>query len=272
MPSEKKLPWFPLFVADFVFGTKTLSNASVGIYLRLLCEQWDSGPINKKTAHMIARAKIPADVLAKFSERDGCLVNDRLERVRSEQLEEIRKKKERSIKGAEARWKHTPKRCSSNAEAMLEVCQSESESESESTDSSDEESVSCDEPKNGSPPEDYLLTFPCVKGRSGKTKWHLTESKLAEYVEAFPGVEVLAECRKALQWCRDNATKRKTWEGMPKFIGSWLSRAQNDGRNNGRSIGTGVGSQSLFNREQQREHEQLGTIATWASKRAVSGG
>ncbi len=51
-------------------------------------------------------------------------------------------------------------------------------------------------------------------------------AKLAEYRQAFPGVDALSECRKALQWCLDNPIRRKTFGGMPKFLGSWLGRAQ----------------------------------------------
>lgn len=72
-----------------------------------------------------------------------------------------------------------------------------------------------------------MLVFPTV-GR-GPKEWHLTESKLAEYRESFPGVDVLVEAKKARQWCLDNPTKRKTAVGMPKFLGSWFGRAQNHG-------------------------------------------
>lgn len=67
-----------------------------------------------------------------------------------------------------------------------------------------------------------VLTFPCI----GKREWKLTERKLEEYRETFVGIDVLAECRKALQWCRDNSTRRKTVKGMSRFLGSWLGRAQ----------------------------------------------
>ena len=93
---------------------------------------------------------------------------------------------------------------------------------------------SCVEPSNGSPLDDSLgtpvLSYPCVKGTNGKTEWHLTKAKLAEYVEAFPGLDVMAGCRAALQWCRDNSSKRKTFQGMPKFLGGWLTRQQNSGK------------------------------------------
>lgn len=68
-----------------------------------------------------------------------------------------------------------------------------------------------------------VLVFPCA----GRTKeWALTEAKLKEYQEAFPGVPALEECRKALQWLRDNPKRLKTAGGLPRFLGSWLGRAQ----------------------------------------------
>lgn len=72
-----------------------------------------------------------------------------------------------------------------------------------------------------------LLTFPTVGGEV--KEWHLRQSKLAEYREAFPGLDALAECRKALQWLRDNPSRQKTPRGMARFLGSWLGRAQDRG-------------------------------------------
>lgn len=75
--------------------------------------------------------------------------------------------------------------------------------------------------------EPHVLLFPCVG--KGPKEWALTAAKLAEYQDAFPGVDALAECRKALQWCRDNPRNRKTAAGMPRFLTNWLSRAQDKG-------------------------------------------
>lgn len=88
------------------------------------------------------------------------------------------------------------------------------------------------EPASGPPvaaakPPEVVLTFPTVG--TGPRSWDLTAPKLAEYREAYPGVDVLAECRKALQWCRDNPSRRKTAGGMPKFLAGWLGRAQDRG-------------------------------------------
>jgi hypothetical protein len=75
--------------------------------------------------------------------------------------------------------------------------------------------------------EPPILTFPCV-GTAAK-EWHLNPEKLAEWQAAFPAVDILAECRRALQWLLDNPTRRKTAAGMTRFIGSWLGRANDRG-------------------------------------------
>lgn len=87
---------------------------------------------------------------------------------------------------------------------------------------------SCSEPPKAAsePPAvaDAVLTFMCV-GR-GASAWHLTASKLAEYRDTYPGVDVAAECRRAWQWCVDNPARRKTARGMPAFLSRWLAKAQ----------------------------------------------
>jgi len=85
---------------------------------------------------------------------------------------------------------------------------------------------SCSEPDKPAP-EPPVLEFPVVGSNS--KPWPLFPSKLAEYRESFPGVDVLAECRAARQWCIDNPSKRKTTNGMAKFLAGWLTRKQNRG-------------------------------------------
>lgn len=69
-----------------------------------------------------------------------------------------------------------------------------------------------------------FLSFPV----HGKIKvWAIFEEKIVEYEHTYPGVDVRKELAESLQWCRDNPTKQKTHGGMPRFINSWLSSAQN---------------------------------------------
>jgi len=101
----------------------------------------------------------------------------------------------------------------------------------------------CSEPDGpASEPDDRaVLTFPVVG--NGAKEWHLRESKVREYAESHPGVDALAECRKARQWCIDNLTKRKTPRGMPAFLSRWLTNAQDRGP---RATGNGKAASELF--------------------------
>lgn len=51
-----------------------------------------------------------------------------------------------------------------------------------------------------------------------------------EFAEAYPGIDVLAELRKARSWCLNNPRQRKTARGVRRFLNSWLDRAQNRAR------------------------------------------
>ena len=86
---------------------------------------------------------------------------------------------------------------------------------------------SCPEVPQSEPSEPPVLVFPTVGNPS---VWNLTQSKVDEYHETYPDLDVLAECRKAKQWTIDNPANRKTHGGMSKFLNGWMSRAQNSSR------------------------------------------
>lgn len=69
-----------------------------------------------------------------------------------------------------------------------------------------------------------VLSFPV----SGTTKdWPLTEQRLKDLQPLYPGVDILLEAKKALQWVKDNPSRRKTDRGMAKFLSGWFERSQN---------------------------------------------
>lgn len=75
--------------------------------------------------------------------------------------------------------------------------------------------------------ETPLMEFPTV----GTVKtWTLTQEKVDELRESYPNLDVIAECRKALAWCRNNRPKQKTAKGMPAFLANWLNKATDSGR------------------------------------------
>jgi len=73
-------------------------------------------------------------------------------------------------------------------------------------------------------------TFPC----SGDTKtWQATETQLAAWQDAYPGVDVNVEHRKAHVWIMANLTRRKTAVGYAKFLTGWMARTQDSGGTGG---------------------------------------
>lgn len=59
-----------------------------------------------------------------------------------------------------------------------------------------------------------------------KSLWHLPKAKLDEYRTPFPRLDVEHELRKAAQWLNDFPKRRKTADGMLRFVGGWLGRAK----------------------------------------------
>lgn len=76
---------------------------------------------------------------------------------------------------------------------------------------------------------DAVFYIPTNKhGTKGET-YPVTESDLTNWAEIYPAVNLDSEMRKIIGWSQSNPLKRKTLKGMPKFINSWLSRAQDKG-------------------------------------------
>lgn len=131
--ARTKPPSFDFFPDDFVAGTYHLPAEAVGIYVRLLCYQWNNGSIPSDENELARIAGVDADamrthmrtVMLKFvqSECEG-LKNERLEREREHKLSVIQKSKS----AAETRWANEKARkdageakksgCGRNADAM----------------------------------------------------------------------------------------------------------------------------------------------------------
>lgn len=77
------------------------------------------------------------------------------------------------------------------------------------------------------PARDELTPFAFVV--SDGSEWTLSQSKLDQYRKTFPELDIEREFGKAALWLTDNPKRRKTRNGMPSFLSSWLGRAQNSG-------------------------------------------
>jgi hypothetical protein len=116
----------------------------------------------------------------------------------------------------------------------------------------------CSEPATPAaepPPDPVVMSF--LTNGPGPKEWHLHQSKVDEYKESFPGVDVLAECKKARQWCIDNPTNRRTAKGVPAFLGRWLTKEQNRGPRvgtDGHALTGKVTPETFFKNRGKSEH------------------
>lgn len=60
------------------------------------------------------------------------------------------------------------------------------------------------------------------------SRFHISENHLNEFVDAYPGVDVRDQIMKMSQWLKTNPTKRKTKNGIMRFINSWIARSERE--------------------------------------------
>lgn len=75
-----------------------------------------------------------------------------------------------------------------------------------------------------------------------KTLHQVTEADVAEYVALYPAVDVQQQLRNMRGWLHDNPKRRKTRDGIRRFIGTWLKKEQDKGGPPPRTPGPGDGS------------------------------
>ena len=63
------------------------------------------------------------------------------------------------------------------------------------------------------------------------SRFHISENHLNEFVDAYPGVDVRNQIMKMSQWLKTNPTKRKTKNGIMRFINSWIARSEREAIN-----------------------------------------
>jgi uncharacterized protein YdaU (DUF1376 family) len=83
-----------------------MTNEEFGIYWKLICNQWlEGGPLEKDNLNaLVMGADIPPRVLKKFVDTGTHLVNERIERIRNEKTDFIKRQSENGKAGAEKRW------------------------------------------------------------------------------------------------------------------------------------------------------------------------
>lgn len=60
------------------------------------------------------------------------------------------------------------------------------------------------------------------------SRFHISKTHLKEFVDAYPDVNVRDQILKMSQWLKTNPTKRKTKNGIMRFINSWIARSERE--------------------------------------------
>lgn len=96
------------------------------------------------------------------------------------------------------------------------------------------------------------------------SRFHISENHLNEFVDAYPDVDVRDQIFKMSQWLKTNPTKRKTKNGIMRFINSWIARSERE------MINTSQSSTKISMPEYIRQQE-AGTLpeGTPASKELI---
>ena len=75
------------------------------------------------------------------------------------------------------------------------------------------------------PPPEVFCVMPCDGKRQ---KFPVTKEYLAEMSELYRGIDIELETLNALAWLKNNPSRRKTHNGMTRFLGNWYNRAQDN--------------------------------------------
>lgn len=62
-----------------------------------------------------------------------------------------------------------------------------------------------------------------------KSYYEVSTEKIVQWRDTYPAVDIEQELKKMVSWCDANPARRKTRNGVERFINSWLSREQDRG-------------------------------------------
>lgn len=60
------------------------------------------------------------------------------------------------------------------------------------------------------------------------SRFHISENHFKEFSDAYPNVDVKDQIFKMSQWLKTNPNKRKTKNGIMRFINSWIARSERE--------------------------------------------
>lgn len=90
------------------------------------------------------------------------------------------------------------------------------------------------------------------------TEWRPTVSEYDEYCRLYPSVDVFDSFRRMRAWSLSNPTKKKTRNGVKRFVNTWLSKEQD---NSGKVSTRGSGSAYI-----DAIHNRMDVVDLWLER------
>jgi uncharacterized protein YdaU (DUF1376 family) len=217
--------WMPLYVGDYLAATTRLTTEQHGAYFLILLDYWKNGPPPNDDAVLAQIARLsPAGwrkakpaLLGFFQERDGLLIQKRVEaeRERAADVTEKRVKAGKASADARAKAKDNGSKPSTHVSTHVEANGQQNGRPSQSqSDSSNELIASSNEDVSVEPTDKPLtkhevieawqdrmvpLGFPSIRKmtaqRDRMLKARLRDSTLDEWLQAMSALERSAFCR-----------------------------------------------------------------------------
>lgn len=231
-------PWFKFYSTEFLLDARVngLTLQEQAIVVRMWCVCHQTGALPDDPLAMARLIGVSPKTLRSCWDHVRMMFTsspDHPGMIRSSRLDDERMKAESKRKAQSAGANKTNNLRWPNGKQSASVTD-RSKEEDKDKDVEREEpigSTSCAEPGKPAHAPDaspVVLTLPCVG--KGLQEWPVTEATLAKWKEAFPGVDPLDHARRMKLWLEGNPTRRKTHAGMPRFVLSWLGRAQDQAR------------------------------------------
>lgn len=79
--------------------------------------------------------------------------------------------------------------------------------------------------------KNVTLTLPTIVSPKGN-EYPIFEEDIKKWQDVYVGVDVLTELKKMKLWLEANPKSKKTFNGIPRFVNSWLSREQDKASRN----------------------------------------
>ena len=118
--------------------------------------------------------------------------------------------------------------CNADVTQMKQTCNVEKEIEIEKEIDKENNTLLPGAETTPAPPKQKKPSSPVAISiiLNDKTEYGITEADVLTWKELYPAVDVMQELRKMKGWADANPSKRKTRNGIKRFINNWLSKEQ----------------------------------------------